>query len=311
MSNPTTPYISTYAAQVYPSYKSSLDESITSIKSSFTISGAYGSGRMYMYIGEAILSSEKSFYSDILGAVKYYYSQYEITISEVYSIYGLYQNNFASYAAGLGSLSANYNNLILQTYIDQKGYLIALTTPWVVISSSRNSISTGETADLAFNLSESSISFDISDISVSGGLISDFYGSGYLYHAKFAPNNNYSGIATIGVANEKFTDLVGNPNLDEAYNTINLTLNTTNVVQDTAAPTVTTFSPANEALGVAIGSNIVLSFNEAIAKGTGNIVLKTSAGLVVATYDAATSTNLSISGSTLTINPTADLGYST
>ncbi|WP_350297240.1 Ig-like domain-containing protein, partial [Limnohabitans sp. Rim8] len=49
----------------------------------------------------------------------------------------------------------------------------------------------------------------------------------------------------------------------------------------------------------------------AIAKGTGNIVLKTSAGLVVATYDAATSTNLSISGSTLTINPTADLGYST
>ena len=80
---------------------------------------------------------------------------------------------------------------------------------------------------------------------------------------------------------------------------------------DTTAPTVTTFSPADEATGIAIGSNIVLSFSEAIAKGTGNIILKTSAGAVVATYDAASSTNLSISGSTLTINPSADLGYST
>jgi len=53
-----------------------------------------------------------------------------------------------------------------------------------------------------------------------------------------------------------------------------------------------------------VGSNIVLNFNEAIARGTGNIVLKTAAGVTVATYDAATSSNLSISGSTLTINPT-------
>ena len=80
---------------------------------------------------------------------------------------------------------------------------------------------------------------------------------------------------------------------------------------DTLAPTITTFSPADEAAGVAIAANIVLTFSEALALGTGNIVLKTAAGVTVATYSAATSTNLSISGSTLTINPTADLGYST
>jgi hypothetical protein len=39
--------------------------------------------------------------------------------------------------------------------------------------------------------------------------------------------------------------------------------------------------------------------------------LNTAAGVTVSTYSAATSANLSISGSTLTINPTADLGYST
>jgi len=80
---------------------------------------------------------------------------------------------------------------------------------------------------------------------------------------------------------------------------------------DTTAPTVTTFSPADEATSVAVGSNIVLTFNEAIARGTGSIVLKTAAGATVATYDAATSANLTLSGSTLTINPSSDLTSST
>ena len=87
--------------------------------------------------------------------------------------------------------------------------------------------------------------------------------------------------------------------------------NGTVTVVDTAAPTVLVFSPADKATAVAIGANIVVTFSEAIAKGTGSIVLKTAAGVTVATYDAATSTNLSISASTLTVNPTANLGYST
>ena len=82
-------------------------------------------------------------------------------------------------------------------------------------------------------------------------------------------------------------------------------------IPDTTAPTVTAFNPPDEAAGIAIGNSIVVTFNEAIAKGTGNILLKTAVGTIVATYDAASSTDLSISGSTLTINPTADLAYST
>ncbi len=89
------------------------------------------------------------------------------------------------------------------------------------------------------------------------------------------------------------------------------TMNIAAAVADTVAPLLVTAVPADEATGIVIGSNIVLNFSEAITKGTGNIVLKTAAGVTVATFDAASSSNLSISGSTLTINPSVDLGYST
>jgi methionine-rich copper-binding protein CopC/Ca2+-binding RTX toxin-like protein len=80
---------------------------------------------------------------------------------------------------------------------------------------------------------------------------------------------------------------------------------------DTTAPTVVSFSPADEAVAVAVGSNVVLTFSETIARGTGTILLKNTAGTVIESFDAATSTRLTLSGSTLTIDPTANLGNAT
>jgi len=80
---------------------------------------------------------------------------------------------------------------------------------------------------------------------------------------------------------------------------------------DTTPPTVASFSPADEATGVAVGSQVVLTFSEAIQRGAGSITLKTTGGSVVETFDAATSTRLFIDGSTLTIDPSATLSYST
>jgi len=82
-------------------------------------------------------------------------------------------------------------------------------------------------------------------------------------------------------------------------------------VLDTVAPTAT-FSPADGATNAAAASDIVLTFNEAILKGSGVIEIHTdtATGTLVASYDAATSANITVSGSTLstlTINPTADL----
>ncbi len=80
---------------------------------------------------------------------------------------------------------------------------------------------------------------------------------------------------------------------------------------DATAPTVTTFSPVDSAFDVSVSSDIILTFSEAIQKGTGIIALHSSSasGKVVESYDVATSTNLTVSGSSLTITPGTDLAY--
>ena len=123
-----------------------------------------------------------------------------------------------------------------------------------------------------------------------------------------AVNLAYNTSYTVELATGVIKDIAGNSWVVDPSNPYNFT---TGAPSDTVAPTVTAFSPSDEATAVAIGANIVVTFSEAVQRGTGSIVLKTSAGVVVATYDAATSSNLSISGNTLTINPTSDLGYST
>ena len=78
-------------------------------------------------------------------------------------------------------------------------------------------------------------------------------------------------------------------------------------------PTVLTFNPLDASTNVPVVSNIVVTFTEAIQKGTGLIEIHSGSatGTVVESYDAATSTNLTISGSALTINPTANLANET
>ena len=85
---------------------------------------------------------------------------------------------------------------------------------------------------------------------------------------------------------------------------INTSFTVTDGTLDTTPPTVTTFSPSDAAIGVALSSDIVLTFSEAIQKGVGTVVIHrdSATGPVVASYDAATSGNLLISGNTLTIH---------
>ncbi len=90
----------------------------------------------------------------------------------------------------------------------------------------------------------------------------------------------------------------------------NISGNYSFIVIDTTAPTVTSFNPTDGETAVAIASNINLIFSEAIQKGTGTIAIHSGSagGAIVESFDAATSNLLSISGNTLTINPSADLG---
>ena len=118
------------------------------------------------------------------------------------------------------------------------------------------------------------------------------------------PNSTYNVQLTSGV----ITDLAGN-NYAGISDTSTLNFSTL----DTLAPTVTAFSPADNASGVAVGSNIVLTFSEAIVRGTGSIQIRSGSatGTVVESFNAATSSRLTLSGTTLTIDPTNPLGTST
>jgi hypothetical protein len=71
-------------------------------------------------------------------------------------------------------------------------------------------------------------------------------------------------------------------------------------------PTISTLSPVDNATGVAVSANLVATFSENIARGTGNITIKNLTDGTQTTI-AVTDAQVTISGATLTINPTADL----
>ena len=83
------------------------------------------------------------------------------------------------------------------------------------------------------------------------------------------------------------------------------------ITSDNIPPTLSSMSPADESTGVAIDSNLILTFSETIIRGTGTLALKNSSGTIIESFNIATSSRVTISGSTLTINPTSDLAYFT
>jgi len=116
--------------------------------------------------------------------------------------------------------------------------LVDTIPPTIAISSDKTSLSVGQTAALTFTLSESATDFDASDLSVAGGTLSNFTGSGTSYSATFTPAVNSTTPGSVSVANNKFSDLSDNFNVDgsDADNTVSITINT--LKADTIAPTI-------------------------------------------------------------------------
>ena len=78
-------------------------------------------------------------------------------------------------------------------------------------------------------------------------------------------------------------------------------------VADVAAPVLVAQVPAAGATGVSKAANIVLTFNEPMAAGTGDIVLTPAAVGGTAVTLAANGARVTVSGTTVTIDPAADL----
>jgi methionine-rich copper-binding protein CopC len=104
-------------------------------------------------------------------------------------------------------------------------------------------------------------------------------------------------------------DLAGNPFAgitgSSAYN---FTIRTS---ADTTAPTLTGTTPADNATAVAPSTNLVLAFSEAVRAGAGNVVILDAAGAVVRTIAIGDTTQVAISGATVTIDPAGNLAPNT
>ena len=104
-----------------------------------------------------------------------------------------------------------------------------------------------------------------------------------------------------------FSDLNGND--FAGWNTIFGWFFSTGSLPDTDAPSITSFYPETGELGASPSTDLSLFFDEDIAFGSGQIeIRKKSDNSVFETFDVSSSSQLSISGDQLTINPNSNLG---
>ena len=109
-------------------------------------------------------------------------------------------------------------------------FTVDTVRPIIDLDSDVNDLKVGDTAVITFTLSEASDDFIKSDVSVSGGELSDWTSvSSTSYTATFTPAADSTTDGIVHVANDQFSDAAGNTNQDEsdADNTVNLTINTT------------------------------------------------------------------------------------
>ncbi len=103
-----------------------------------------------------------------------------------------------------------------------------------------------------------------------------------------------------------FDDLFGNSFVGIADTT------TWNFTTDGTPPTVSTLTPTDGAEGVSANSNLLITFNENVVAGVGNILIKKSSdNSIVQTIDVTDGGLVEVSGTDVTINPSSNLGLAT
>ncbi|NQV25160.1 MAG: proprotein convertase P-domain-containing protein [Rhodopirellula sp.] len=70
-------------------------------------------------------------------------------------------------------------------------------------------------SDVLFTFSEAVIGFDVSDVTVTGGTLSSFSGSGAAYSATFIAFDEFSGTASVAVLDGSYTDASGNSGIGD------------------------------------------------------------------------------------------------
>jgi VCBS repeat-containing protein len=165
----------------------------------------------------------------------------------------------------------------------------------------------------------------ITNYVVPANAFSDVDSTSLTYTATLADG---SALSTVGLSFDATTRTVsGTPSAGTAGSTLSVKVtasdgslsafDTFDIVvasPDSTAPTLLSASPAdNGTVAYAnVANNLTLTFSEAVKAGTGVIELYNASNTLVESFDVATSTKVTgWNGSTLTINPTADLAAGT
>ena len=176
------------------------------------------------------------------------------------------------YVGQTENTSADTNAMLanLNTYlVDPAGDAVA---PTIAITTNDSNLTVGETATLTFTLSEASTNFTSNDITVSGGTLSNFSGSGTSYTATFTPTANSTTNGVVSVASSTFADAANNANTDgnDSDNTVTMTVNTIPGAITVTSPTVNEASPyAVFTVSGTAGQTISLSLGGGTASGSG------------------------------------------
>ena len=98
------------------------------------------------------------------------------------------------------------------TATGSEGYSVDTQGPSVAVNIVDSQLTVGETSDVTFTFSEKVTGFDLSDLTVVGGTVSNLTSSdgGKTWSATFTPTPGFEGTASVTVKPESYTDLAGN-----------------------------------------------------------------------------------------------------
>ncbi|WP_307766625.1 retention module-containing protein, partial [Aeromonas rivipollensis] len=98
------------------------------------------------------------------------------------------------------------------TATGSEGYSVDTQGPSVAVNIVDSQLTVGETSDVTFTFSEKVTGFDLSDLDVVGGTVSNLTSSdgGKTWSATFTPTPGFEGTASVTVKPESYTDLAGN-----------------------------------------------------------------------------------------------------
>ena len=224
---------------------------------------------------------------------------------------------YATHGGDSSSVTAQLNdptnkvvaiNDIYSNYNVQLGPKVKITAP----KTSLNLADASTT--VSFTLSDEVTGFTASDITVTGGTLSNFAGSGQNYTATFTPQADFKGSAVISIAQNSFTATAdAKPNLADA--TLKLAVDTTPPSFDKASiangklvltftqPLDATNLPLASAFTVTSGSQSIAVTNVAVSGQTVTLTLATPTsqldGLTVSYTDPTTSNDVSAIQDTL------------